>query len=243
MTKSPKFYSVQGNTSAHYAFAYMFEGCTNLEEQPELFNTQGGNVRSNYIYKGMFKDCTSLEKVELNFKTLYDTSSYTSTGAFEEMFDGCTNLNEIKLLQYRGTFDTTHFNNWVRDVAASGTFKWNGTDTTTGDYAIPSGWTIQDIPYGGLTFVAREANSTVSMAKNGSAPTVSLQYSTDKGGTWNTFTVGTTTVTLANVGDKVSVRALTTNTAFSDYYGNTYNYFVCTGKVALEGNINSLLKT
>lgn len=238
LTKAPKFHSSL-NIDAHYAFAYMFEGCTNLEEQPELFNTQEGTVRSNYLYKGMFKGCTSLENVELNFKTLYDTSTHTSTGAFEEMFDGCTNLNEIKLLQYRRTFDTTHFDNWVRDVAASGTFLWNGTDTTTGDYAIPTGWTIQDIPYTGLTFTAREANSTVAVVRESNPPTLSLQYSTDNGGTWNIFTVGTTTVTLANVGDKVNFRG--TNTKWGGGSNNSRNRFTFTGKVAVSGNINSVL--
>ena len=44
------------------------------------------------------------------------------------------------------------------------------------------------------------------MKANGSAPSVSLEYSTD-GRTWNQFVVGTTTVTLANIGDKMYVRA------------------------------------
>ena len=57
-----------------------------------------------------------------------------------------------------------------------------------------------------LCFTAEEANSTVAMKKNGSAPTVSLEYSTN-GNTWSPFVVGTTTVTLANVGDKVYMRA------------------------------------
>lgn len=56
----------------------------------------------------------------------------------------------------------------------------------------------------GLRFVAEEANSTISMVVNGSSvPTISLEYSTDNGSTWSDFIVGTTTVTLANAGDKV----------------------------------------
>lgn len=92
-----------------------------------------------------------------------------------------------------------------------------------------------------LTFIAREANTTVSMAKVGSAPSISLQYSTDNGGTWNTFTVGTTTVTLANIGDKVQFRATTTNTKTSNNYDNNYNKFVGTGSFDIAGDINSLL--
>lgn len=57
-----------------------------------------------------------------------------------------------------------------------------------------------------LCFTAEEANSTVELSAVGSAPAVSLEYSTD-GSTWSPFVVGTTTVTLANVGDKAYVRA------------------------------------
>ena len=60
-----------------------------------------------------------------------------------------------------------------------------------------------------LCFTAEEANSTVAMKANGSAPTVSLEYSTD-GNTWNPFVVGSTTVTLANIGDKMYMRATST---------------------------------
>ena len=44
------------------------------------------------------------------------------------------------------------------------------------------------------------------MKANREAPTVSLEYSTD-GNTWSPFVVGTTTVTLANIGDKMYMRA------------------------------------
>ena len=57
-----------------------------------------------------------------------------------------------------------------------------------------------------LCFTAKEAGSTVKMAAYGEAPKVSLEYSTD-GVTWSPFEVGTTTVTLANVDDKMYVRA------------------------------------
>lgn len=56
------------------------------------------------------------------------------------------------------------------------------------------------LPY--LTFTAEQANSTVTINKNGSAPTLNLKYSID-GSTWNDFTIGSTVVTLPNIGDKV----------------------------------------
>ena len=71
-----------------------------------------------------------------------------------------------------------------------------------------------------LCFTADEANSTVAMkAKGSSAPSVSLEYSTD-GNTWSPFVVGSTTVTLANIGDKMYMRATSAgNTGICSMYG------------------------
>ena len=54
-----------------------------------------------------------------------------------------------------------------------------------------------------LTFTAKEANSTIMVKKQMSPTAISLEYSVDDGNTWNVFTVGTTVVTLANIGDSV----------------------------------------
>ena len=90
-----------------------------------------------------------------------------------------------------------------------------------------------------LCFTAEEANSTVAMKANGSAPTVSLKYSTD-GNTWSPFVVGTTTVTLANIGDKMYVRATSANTGMGSSSSN-YNKFVMEGKISASGNVDTLL--
>ena len=93
--------------------------------------------------------------------------------------------------------------------------------------------------YWGLCFTAEQANSTVAMVANGSAPSVSLLYSTDAAN-WSPFVVGTTTVTLASVGDKVWLKA--------GSGGNTvigaqryYNHFSLSGLVAASGSVMSLL--
>lgn len=92
-----------------------------------------------------------------------------------------------------------------------------------------------------LKFTAEQANSTISMTANGSAPTVYLETSpTGEDGSWSDFTVGSTTITLANVGDKVYFRAKQNNQRFGTMNGN--NQFVMTGKIAASGNINTLLK-
>ena len=91
-----------------------------------------------------------------------------------------------------------------------------------------------------LCFTAEQANSTVAMAANGSAPSVSLECSTD-GSTWSPFVVGTTTVTLANIGDKVWVRATSAGNTGMGTSISDYNKFVMTGKIAASGNVDTLL--
>ena len=91
----------------------------------------------------------------------------------------------------------------------------------------------------GLRFVAEEANSTVAMATVGSAPSVSLEYNTGDG--WTDFIVGTTTVTLPNIGDQMVLRAKTTNSYFATS-SSAYNRFVMTGEIAASDSIMYLLK-
>ena len=66
---------------------------------------------------------------------------------YYNMFNNCSSLNEIKIA-YTGNFSGTGvptyaFAGWVNGVAASGTFYYNGSDTTTGISKIPEGWTVQ----------------------------------------------------------------------------------------------------
>ena len=162
------------------------------------------------------------------------------------MFYGCNSLNSIKIA-YTGNFSGSGvppyaFNEWVYNVSSTGTFYYDGSDTTTGNSAIPTGWEVQPLvpQCHGLTFTAEEANSTVAMKANGSAPSVSLEYTTD-GSTWSDFIVGTTTVTLANVGDKMMLRAKTTNTGMGSSTSDC-NQFVMTGKIAASSSVMYLLK-
>lgn len=99
---------------------------------------------------------------------------------------------------------------------------------------------IEFVPPDYLCFTAEEAGSTVAMAIHGT-PTKgqAFEYSTD-GTNWSVFTPGTTTITLANAGDKVYFRG--DNTTVSESY-NIYYQFVMSGKIAASGNIMSLLDT
>ena len=56
---------------------------------------------------------------------------------------GCTNLNYIKAM-FTTTPGEDYTYNWVRGVAASGTFVKNSQATWnfTGNDGIPTGWTV-----------------------------------------------------------------------------------------------------
>lgn len=90
-----------------------------------------------------------------------------------------------------------------------------------------------------LCFTAEEANSTVKLTANGSAPDVNLQTSTN-GRTWTPYTVGDN-ITLANIGDKVYFKAVGSNSSMTTS-PSEYNKFEMTGKIAASGNVNSLLE-
>ena len=183
----------------------------------------------------MFRNCTSLTAAPRLPATTLSNSCY------QGLFYGCTNLNSITL-DYIDSFSTGYFNNWVYGVAQTGTFYYNGWDMTQGVSAIPEGWTATPIPIPRqeLCFTAEEDGSTVSMIANGSAPTVSLEYSTD-GNTWSPFEVGTTTVTLANIGDKMYMRATSSGNTRISSPNTDYNQFVMTGNISASGNVDTLL--
>ena len=95
-----------------------------------------------------------------------------------------------------------------------------------------------EVPPDYLCFTAEEAGSTVAMAVNGT-PTKGQAFETSTDRTnWSVFTPGTTTITLANAGDKVYFRG--NNTTVSESY-DIYYQFVMSGKIVSSGNIMSLL--
>ena len=121
-------------TLASSCYFNMFSGCSSLNQAPELPAT----TLANGCYESMFSECANLTQAPaLPATTLADS-------CYSDMFSGCHNLNTIKL-GYTGKFtDAPYgaFNNWVSGVASSGTFYYNGSDTTTGVNAIPTGWTV-----------------------------------------------------------------------------------------------------
>ena len=94
-----------------------------------------------------------------------------------------------------------------------------------------------------LTFEAKTAGATVKLKKGLSAPTVTLEYSTD-GSTWTSYSVTTSgvAITLNNIGDKVMFRG--TNTKFAkNSTDKNYNYFSLGGDCYVYGNVMSLINS
>lgn len=155
--------SLPATTVGERAYANMFDGCTNLWNAPEISaTTLGGScfnrmfynsaigvapsvlpatTLSTACYSGMFEGCYNLTSApRLSATTL-------ASACYKNMFKGCQKISEIKL-DYTGNFSagsfvTNPFDAWVNGVSASGTFYYNGTDTTRGTSAIPTGWTVQ----------------------------------------------------------------------------------------------------
>lgn len=88
----------------------------------------------------MFLGCTGLTKVVL------PATTFTGQNGYAYMFSGCTSLNDVSIA-YTGNFSNGQdsFYYWMDGVPSGGVFHYDGSDTSTGISAIPSGWTVQ--PY------------------------------------------------------------------------------------------------
>lgn len=156
------------------------------------------------------------------------------------MFNNCTSLNEIKIAytsDFSGTgVPTDAFNNWVQGVSASGTFYYDGEDTTTGASAIPTGWSV--IPFN-VTFTSQMDGTTISMRANANAPALDLEYTKD-GSTWSDFVVGSTSV-LIDEGEHARFRTKSTTDTVTSTGDADYNCFVVNGKATLSGMVSSMV--
>ena len=97
---------------------------------------------ANLCYHSMFSNCTSLiEAPELPATTLA-SSCYN---CYSNMFNGCSNLNYIKMLA-TNISEINCLSNWVSGVAAEGTFVKSAAMTSlpSGVSGIPEGWTVEN---------------------------------------------------------------------------------------------------
>ena len=134
--------------------------------------------------------------------------------------------------------------------------RWNtsadGTGTDMDASALPTTATkyyaiFIKVDY--FRFIAQNATTTISTTKYGSETAPSLSYSTDNGATWNTFTIGTTSVEL-KAGDSVCFRGVNANglnrnckgDSFKKQPASPYWYFTSTDSVSVAGNIMTLVQ-
>jgi hypothetical protein len=110
----------------------------------------------------MFYDCSSLTTApELPATTL-------AYWCYRYMFNGCSNLNYIKMLATDISADDCLYN-WVKGVASTGTFVKNSsmTNLPTGTSGIPEGWTVvNDVEEGSgseITFYIDDAVEAIPM--------------------------------------------------------------------------------
>lgn len=125
--------TLPATTLAKYCYNSMFQNCSALTSAPEL------NATTLYegCYSSMFKNCTALTTAPDLKASKLVTYSYSG------MFNGCTSLNYIKCLATNISAQSCT-SNWVKNVAASGTFVKKSTMTswTTGVNGIPADWTV-----------------------------------------------------------------------------------------------------
>ena len=121
-------------TLANKCYNSMFFKCTSLTTAPSVLPA---TTLANNCYDAMFQGCSSLTTApELPATTLVSS-------CYNAMFSGCTHLNYIKCLATNISV-TSSTSNWVKSVAASGTFikEASMTSWTEGINGIPSGWTV-----------------------------------------------------------------------------------------------------
>ena len=114
----------------------MFSGCTSLENAPALPATG----MALECYYSMFYGCKSLVNAPALPATVLKTSCYSY------MFYGCSNLAYIKMMVEGELGGGSYTYQWVKGVAANGTFVKNAAATWTDtfeEYAIPTGWTVE----------------------------------------------------------------------------------------------------
>ena len=130
LTSSPEFPAL---TLAPYCYQLMFNWCEGLVKAPDILPA---TTLAEGCYWDMYSGCTSLTKApELPATTLVPY-------CYQYMFNVDYALSEIKIGYTGNLYDSDAFGDWVNSVSASGTFYYNGSDTTRGTSAIPTGWTV-----------------------------------------------------------------------------------------------------
>ena len=150
--------ALPATTLADYCYNRMFLNCTSLTTAPELPATK---LRSD-CYNSMFFSCNNLTSApalpattlasSCYFRMFYGCTSLTTApelpattlaySCYRLMFENCKSLNNVTV--YADDISASICtDNWLKNVASSGTFRNLGSATYTTDSpsGIPTGWT------------------------------------------------------------------------------------------------------
>lgn len=234
LVKAP---ALPATTLASMCYHYMFGGCTSLTEAPDLPAATVPSLAYNFMFNG----CTALRHVKVGATAL--GTDYTQSWLYGVAATGVIECPASLDLSTRGA-DTAPAG-WTIVRTDAPWSDWDESDSTEASYilnkpAIPSGGGGDSTDY--LCFTAGQANSTVRIDKVGSAPAITLEYSTDRQ-TWTNYTWTSSTgetITLAAAGDRVWIRGDNPNGLGTTNHNN-YHQFKMTGKIYASGNITSLI--
>lgn len=120
------------------AFAGLFFNNSHIKKHPSKNIVLPATTLAESCYCQMFPFCTSLTQAPVLPATTL------AEGCYFQMFYGCTSLNKVTCLATDLSAAGCTFE-WLYGVASSGTFtKASGTDWSSGESGIPSGWTIKN---------------------------------------------------------------------------------------------------
>ncbi len=129
--------TLPATTLGGYCYGNMFFSCSSLTSAPKLPAT----TLAAYCYSKMFQNCTSLTSAPELPATTLDILCYSN------MFNSCTSLSSIDV-SFTAWSSSNATYNWLRNVAASGTFTCPSTlPNTRGTSNIPTGWTVKRHEY------------------------------------------------------------------------------------------------
>lgn len=213
-------------TLCNYCYTSLFFEASALEDAPALPAT----TLAPYCYYFTFCNCTSLITAPVLPATTLANNSY------QQMFWHASSLKSVTI--YANDISATDcLLNWLSSVAPNGIIHQLGTaalpvDSTSGQ---PVGWIACDT-YPAYVKIRNSysGNNTITITKNGSPADITLDYSTDKGNTWSTWSSanGNFSLTLSN-GQSVYFKG--DNSTFCSY--DNYYTFNGTQSHTLGGNL------
>ena len=236
---------VRFNINAKFPQTELTENC-----YKNMFQRVAGNCDINLpatelksgCYEGMFRGSHgSVDEIKVLKINLPATELVES--CYKEMFKDSSNIKiDITVGFTEWNDDVNATTNWMSDRIIGGNFNFpTGLVAELGPNRIPYFVNLNEIRT--LAFIAKSASTKISMKVVGTPPSVTLETSTD-GENWTQFIPGTTTITLANIGDIVYFRNgdNTVNRQFSLFgSGDNYRTFVTSKDVFCTGDIMGLL--